>query len=64
MATDWTKLFREYKGMWIALLDDERTVVGSGKTLKEALLAAQKKGHSYPILSRMPKTLDAFAPSL
>lgn len=60
MATDWTKLYKKYKGLWIALLDDEITVVGSGKTLKEALAQARKKGHQYPIMNRMPDTLTPF----
>ncbi len=64
MAVNWTKIYKKYKGLWVALLDDEQTVVGSGKTLKEALLKAQKKGHCTPIMSRMPETLDAYVGSL
>ena len=64
MAVDWTKIFKKYKGLWVALLDDEQTVVGSGKTLKEALLKAQKKGYKSPIVSRIPETLDAYVGSL
>jgi len=37
MAHDWTKLFKKYKGLWVALLDDEKTVVGSGNTAAGAL---------------------------
>jgi hypothetical protein len=33
MAMDWTPLCEKYKGLWVALNDDEQTVVGSGKTL-------------------------------
>jgi hypothetical protein len=47
--------------MWIALLNDELTVVGSGKTLQETLLKAKKRGYEYPILARMPENLNAFA---
>lgn len=64
MALDWTQLYKKYRGKWVALLDDEKTVVGSGKTLKEALLKAQSKGHRYPIMSRMPQSLDAYVGSL
>lgn len=64
MATDWTKIYKKYKGMWVALLDDEKTVVGSGKTAKEALLKAQKKGHRMPILTRMPESLTAYVGSV
>lgn len=54
MAIDWTKIYKKYKGLWVALLDDERTVVGSGKTLHEALKEADKKGHKSPIVMRVP----------
>lgn len=64
MALNWTQLYKKYKGKWIALLDDETTVVGSGKTLKEALEEARKKGHSSPIVSRMPQNLEAYVGSL
>ena len=64
MSLDWSKIYKKYKGKWVALLDDEKTVVGSGKTLKEALLKAREKGHDSPIMSRMPENLDAYAGSL
>ena len=37
MAIDWTTIFEIYQGLWVALNEDEQTVVGSGKTLQEAL---------------------------
>lgn len=43
MAIDWSKLHRRFKGCWVALRDDEKTVAGSGKTAKEAYAKAQKK---------------------
>lgn len=64
MSKDWSKIYKKYKGLWVAFLDDEKTVVGSGKTLKEALSKAQKNGHSSPIMSRMPETLEAYVGSL
>lgn len=57
MAIDWTTIYKKYKGRWVALKDDEVTVVGSGKTAKEALKAAKKKGHKNPILTHMPDKL-------
>jgi hypothetical protein len=57
MAIDWTKIYKKYKGLWVALLDDEQTVVGSGKTAKEAWEEAQRKGYKKPILTRMPEKL-------
>lgn len=60
MAIDWTKIYKKYKGLWVALLDDEKTVVGSGKTAKEAWVMAQKGGHEKPILTRMPEKLVTY----
>ena len=60
MSKDWTKIYKKYKGLWVAFLDDELTVVGSGKTLREALLQAQKKGYKEPIMNRMPDTLITY----
>lgn len=57
MAIDWTRIYRKYKGLWVALKSDEKTVVASGKTAKEAWDVAQKKGFLKPILTRMPSKL-------
>ena len=57
MVIDWTNIYKKYKGLWIALQDDEETVVASGKTAKEAWDSAQKKGFKKPILTRMPAKL-------
>ncbi len=46
--------------MWVALLDDEVTVVGSGKTLAEAKDMAKAKGYMDPILTQMPEELVTF----
>jgi hypothetical protein len=54
MAIDWTKIYKKYKGLWVALKDDEKTVIASGKTLKEAIEKAKKTGYSEPILFRVP----------
>ena len=51
---DWTQIYEKYKGLWVALLNDEVTVVGSGETAKEALEKAQKKGYKSPIMFRVP----------
>lgn len=59
-AINWTKIYKKYKGLWVALLKDEITVVGYGKTLKEARARALKNGHPHPIFTRMPSNLSAF----
>lgn len=60
MAIDWTKIFNKYKGLWVALKDDEITVVGSGKTAREAVEKAQKKGYKSPILTRIPEKIVTY----
>jgi len=60
MAINWSKIYKKYKGRWVALKKDEETVVGSGKTAKEAWEEAQKKGYKKPILTHMPKELVTY----
>lgn len=57
MAIDWTENYKKYKGKWVAMLDDEKTVVSSGKTAKEAWDKAKKKGYELPILFRVPNKI-------
>lgn len=40
--------------MWVALKDDEVTVITSGKTVKDVIAKSQKKGYIRPILFRVP----------
>lgn len=60
MAIDWTKIYKKYRGLWVALKEDEKSVVASGKTAKEAWERAQKKGYKKPILTRMPEKLVTY----
>ncbi|MCR4324620.1 MAG: DUF5678 domain-containing protein [Candidatus Curtissbacteria bacterium] len=57
MAIDWSTIFKKYRGKWIALKDDEKTVIAAGETAVKALESAKKKGHQNPILVEMPKHL-------
>lgn len=54
MAIDWTNIFQKYKGLWVALKDDEKTVITSGKTVKEVMNKSKKRGYMKPILFRVP----------
>jgi hypothetical protein len=60
MSIDWTNIIKKYKSLWVALKDDEKTVIASGKTAKEALSNAAKKGNSNPILSRVPGKINTY----
>lgn len=63
MAIDWTTIYKKYHGLWVALKDDEKTVIASGKTAKEAWTKAQDKGFKKPILTRMPEKLVTYVGS-
>ena len=60
MAKDWSKLYKKYKGMWVALAKDEETVLGYGRTVKEAVTKAGKRSTETPYLTRVPETLNAY----
>ena len=57
MAIDWTEICKKYKGLWVGLKDDEKTVVASGKTAKEVMVKARKNGYHEPILLRVPEKI-------
>lgn len=52
---DWSHLYIKYKGKWVALADDELTVIASGNSLDEAAQKAAKKGFKDPIFYSVPK---------
>jgi hypothetical protein len=57
---DWSRLFTTYRGQWVALADDEVTVLAAAATAKDALSASAAKGKPDPILYRVPDSLDTF----
>lgn len=54
MTIDFTNICQKYPGLWVALQDDEKTVLASGKTVQEVMKKAQQKGFNEPILFRVP----------
>jgi len=60
MPINWTNIQKKYKGLWVALADNERTVIASGKTAREALERAQAKSRQTPFLARMPEKISPF----
>lgn len=64
MAKDWTKLIKAYRGLWVALAEDEMTVLGAGKTVRAALLAAKKKSEKVPFLTRVPEKIVSYVGSI
>ena len=57
MSIDWSKLYKKYKGLWVALKQDEQTVIASGKTAKEAWEKAINEGYAKPVLNHVPEEL-------
>lgn len=54
MAIDWTPIYHKYCGLWVALKDDEHTVIAAADTVKKVMYEAKEKGCADPILMRVP----------
>ena len=57
MVIDWTQIYKKYKGLWVALKQDEKTVVASAGTAVEVLSKAKNEGYDNPILFRVPNDM-------
>lgn len=57
---DFTQIYTKYKGLWVALSDDEKKVMGKGKSVKEAVDEARGNGEKDPILFKVPTTTIAY----
>jgi len=57
---DLTRVLAKYSDRWVALSRDERRVIASGKTPREALTHAHTKGEKDPILMWAPKEHGAY----
>lgn len=51
---DWTNICKIYKGLWVGLKEDKKTVIASGKTVKEVMKKTEKRGYVKPLLFRVP----------
>jgi hypothetical protein len=58
-AIDRTPLFEKYRGLWVALGEDDVTVIASGATARAAHEAAAKKADRH-FLYRVPDTIELF----
>ena len=41
-------------GTWVAISEDQQKVLGTGRTLREALRRAKEKGEKDPFILRVP----------
>lgn len=58
--TDWTDIYESYKGLWVALLEDQETVVGKGRSMSEARQDAARKGYEEVFLMSVPQEVLTF----
>lgn len=57
-AIDMKKVYRDYKGKWVAFdKPNSNKVVASGKNLKKVVEEAKRKGIEIPIVAQIPKKL-------
>ena len=49
-----------YAEQWVALAPKTRKIIASGKTLKDAISEAHKKGELDPIMTRIPKRFNTY----
>jgi hypothetical protein len=54
MNVNYSHIAPRLRGQWVALAEDEATVLGSGKTAEEALAKAQKKRPETLIITHLP----------
>ncbi len=60
---DLTKVLLPFENKWVALSQDQKKVLGSGKTLKEAANQAEKTKKRYLFL-KVPPFDISYAPSI
>lgn len=60
---DWSGIYKKYKGLWVALAQDEKTVLASAKTARAAFEKAKRDGYSKPILTKMSPKLITYVGS-
>ena len=54
---DLTPVYKKYKGQWVALKDDEVSVIANGEKAKDVWEKAVKKGFKNPIIFKVPSKL-------
>ena len=59
-TTNFKEIHKRYKGKWVALTSDEKSVISSGNTAKEVYDKAHKKGFEEPILMKVPPEVAIF----
>jgi len=61
MVIDWSGIYSEYAGMWVALAEDEVTVLAADTDGLKALRKGRAAGKGEPTLHRVPEKIISFA---
>ena len=64
MSINWMKIMKKYAGLWVAMKQDEETVITSAKNARKAFQDAKEKGYARPILVRIPKEVVNYVGSI
>jgi len=59
-AIDLTNIYKRYKGKWVALAEDEQTVIASGEKASITYKKARAKGVKKPIMMKVPKEIISY----
>ena len=54
---DWTHLYPTYANQWVALANDEKTVVGNARSLRSAIKKARQRGFDEPLMFKVPAVM-------
>jgi hypothetical protein len=53
-AVDLSKVYDKYKGLWVALINDDE-VISADTSVRKVVEEAKKKGYEQPLLFKVPK---------
>ena len=51
---DLSHVYKQYKGLWVALVNDTE-VISADKSVRKVVEQAKKKGYEKPLLFKVPK---------
>lgn len=56
-ARNWTHLYPEYAGRWVAFAKNQETVIANATTLSTALQKAKRQGYKNPVVFKVPQEM-------
>ncbi len=55
MKIDLTKIYKKYKGLWVALDKNLKMVISADKNMQKAYNKALQQGHKKPTMFKVPQ---------